>query len=483
MRRITHFIFAAALLSVYGIQVCPFIETLSPTQIVFPIVAVFTFQYFMVTVVMSKRTANLPLEIQSRGVFVSELALFLLSGFFITIFNMYVYQFPLGSGMKLVVGFLGFGLFCAVDMSLEHERKLAQRFKVTGESFDLDARFFSQPNKLFIFVTLASSLMAGVFFLVVNKDLDWLMTVGSSITLKEARRAILGEVLFVVSISMFHSLNVIRSYAKNLKTFFDDETEVLQRASEGDFGVVVPVASLDEFGLIAQKTNHMVAGLRAATEKLQLTQDATIIALASLAEARDNETGAHILRTQAYVKALALHLQKHPDFSAILTDEYIDLVFKSAPLHDIGKVGIQDHILLKPGKLDFDEFEIMKTHATIGGVALDTALKTLGDDSFLSYAKEIAMSHHEKWDGSGYPAGLSGEAIPLSGRLMAVADVYDALISTRAYKKGFSHEKAKEIILEGEGKHFDTRLIQAFREIENEFVNIARELSEPGSQG
>ena len=481
MRRITHFLFAAAILSVYGIQVCPFIETLNPIQIVTPIVSVFLFQYLMVSLVMHKKIANLPLEMQSRGVFLGELLLFLVSGFIITVFNMLVYQFPFGSGMKLVVGFFGFGLFCAVDMSLEQERKLAKRFKVTGESFDLDARFFSQPNKLFIFVTLASSLMAGVFFLVVSKDLDWLMTVGSSVSLVEARTAILGEVLFVVSVSLFHSLNIIRSYSKNLKTFFDDETEVLQRASEGNFALAVPVASSDEFGLIAQKTNHMVAGLKAATEKLQLTQDATIIALASLAEARDNETGAHILRTQAYVKVLAKHLQKHPDFSAVLTEEYIDLVFKSAPLHDIGKVGIQDHILLKPGKLDFDEFEIMKTHATIGGVALDTALKTLGDDSFLSYAKEIAMSHHEKWDGSGYPAGLSGEAIPLSGRLMAVADVYDALISTRAYKKGFSHEKAKEIILEGEGKHFDARITQAFVEIEGEFVASAKELSDQSS--
>lgn len=216
------------------------------------------------------------------------------------------------------------------------------------------------------------------------------------------------------------------------------------------------------------------------TQEVQTTRDISILALASLAETRDNETGAHILRTQRYVKALALELRKNPKYSDQLSDEVIDLLFKSAPLHDIGKVGIPDAILLKPGKLTDDEFTIMKTHATLGHDAILKAEADLGDQhtSFLRFAREIAYSHHEKWDGSGYPQGLSGESIPLSGRLMAVADVYDALISKRVYKPAFDHEKANGIILEGRGSHFDPDIIEAYQTIEDEFRQIAANYSD-----
>ena len=163
--------------------------------------------------------------------------------------------------------------------------------------------------------------------------------------------------------------------------------------------------------------------------ELQQTRDVSILALASLAETRDNETGAHILRTQSYVKALAIRLKDHPDFRGELTSEFIDLLFKSAPLHDVGKVGIPDNILLKPGKLTDEEFEVMKQHAQLGSDALLVAESQLGSNSFLRLAREIAASHHEKWNGSGYPLGSKGDGIPLSARLMALADVYDALIS------------------------------------------------------
>ncbi len=215
------------------------------------------------------------------------------------------------------------------------------------------------------------------------------------------------------------------------------------------------------------------------THQVQRIQDVTIIAMASLAETRDNETGNHILRTQRYTKALALSLRKRSKFAAALDDATIELLFKSAPLHDIGKVGIPDHILLKPGKLDDAEFEIMKTHTTLGLDAIRRAAQHLdGEDGFLRIAGEIAHAHQEKWDGSGYPQGLSGTAIPLSARLMAVADVYDALISKRVYKPAFSHEKAVEIIRAGSGSHFDPELVSVFDEIEAEFRAIAREFSD-----
>lgn len=198
------------------------------------------------------------------------------------------------------------------------------------------------------------------------------------------------------------------------------------------------------------------------------------MAMASLAETRDSDTGNHILRTQHYVKALAEHLRTKPKYAGQVSDEWVHLVFKSAPLHDIGKVGIPDRILLKPGKLTDDEFEIMKTHTSLGRDAIEHAEKQLGKKvDFLSMAKEIALSHQEKWDGSGYPDGLKGEAIPLSARLMAMADVFDALISRRVYKEPMPSQDAFELMIKGKGKHFDPELVDAFLEIKDQFLEIA----------
>jgi PAS domain S-box-containing protein len=208
--------------------------------------------------------------------------------------------------------------------------------------------------------------------------------------------------------------------------------------------------------------------------QLALIQDVTIMAMASLAETRDNETGNHIRRTQHYVKALALELRRRGRHADLLDDTTIGILYKSAPLHDIGKVGIPDRILLKPGKLTAAEFEVMKTHTTLGRDAILAAEKLLDEPtSFLQYAREIAHYHQEKWDGSGYPEGLKGEQIPLSARLMAVADVYDALISRRVYKPAFPHERSVEIIREGRGTHFDPEMVDAFLAIADEFHAIA----------
>ena len=215
------------------------------------------------------------------------------------------------------------------------------------------------------------------------------------------------------------------------------------------------------------------------TQEVQVIQDVTIMALASLAETRDHETGNHIRRTQNYVRALARALQPHPRFCSVLDNDTIDMLYKSAPLHDIGKVGIPDAILLKPGKLTPEEFEIMKTHTTLGRDAIVTAEKLLdAPSSFLRLAREIANYHQEKWDGSGYPEGLAGDAIPVSARLMAVADVYDALISRRVYKPPFPHEQAVAMITAGRGQHFDPDMVDAFVDISEEFRAIAQRFSD-----
>lgn len=223
------------------------------------------------------------------------------------------------------------------------------------------------------------------------------------------------------------------------------------------------------------------------TQENELIKDVSLNALALLAEKRDNETGNHLLRTQAYVEALIQRLKNHPRFAADLAPPRDKMIAKAAPLHDIGKVGVPDHILLKPGRLTPEEFTVMKTHSMIGAHALAEAInRVLGEGhregesglDFLSVARQIAMSHHEKWDGSGYPLGLSGDQIPTSARLMAIADVFDALMSRRHYKEAFPKEKVLEILTEGRGTHFDPDVFDAFFAAQDEFMEIARRYSD-----
>jgi putative two-component system response regulator len=214
------------------------------------------------------------------------------------------------------------------------------------------------------------------------------------------------------------------------------------------------------------------------TAELSRTKDVSIYCMSSLAETRDAETGKHILRTQNYIRILAQGLKNHPRFSNYLNDAIIRMLYKTSPLHDIGKVGVPDQILLKPGALTPDEWIEMKRHTTYGHDALLRAEQELGTTDFVQMAREIALTHHERWDGSGYPHGLKGDDIPISGRLMAVADVYDALISHRVYKGPCSHEEAVATILEGAGSHFDPDIVDEFNARQEEFREIATRYSD-----
>jgi putative two-component system response regulator len=212
---------------------------------------------------------------------------------------------------------------------------------------------------------------------------------------------------------------------------------------------------------------------RRVSEKIAI-QHVAVRALACLAETRDPETGNHILRTQGYVAILAKRLQSHPRFKAALDDQSIEQLVESAPLHDIGKVGIPDAILNKPGPLDPPEWEVMKTHAILGANSITAAERGLERPlEFLSIAKEIAHWHHERWDGTGYPDGLAGDQIPVSARIMAVADVFDALISRRCYKPPMPVDDARRIMRDGRGKHFDPDIIDAFEEAFPDILDIA----------
>jgi putative two-component system response regulator len=226
--------------------------------------------------------------------------------------------------------------------------------------------------------------------------------------------------------------------------------------------------------LLRDRNASLEAEVQRRLGENQLIQDVSIHALARLAEIRDNETGNHLRRTQGYVLTLARRLREQPRFAGELTERTLDLLAKSALLHDIGKVGIPDHILHKPGPLTAAEREVMQTHAKLGSDAIEQAERdALRPVDFLTLAKDVAHYHHEKWDGSGYPEGLVGEAIPLAARLMALADVFDALISRRVYKEPMPLESARDVIREGSGRHFDPHLVEVFLAGFDEIAAIA----------
>jgi putative two-component system response regulator len=281
---------------------------------------------------------------------------------------------------------------------------------------------------------------------------------------------------WILSMMLFSFLAVVVLTGRGLnKTFMQS---LLQRFENRSLlqQLTVQKAEIEEArDQLEQRVQERTEQLVLRNEEIVAIKDTTIMALSSLAETRDNETGNHLRRTQNYIRTLAIHLRDHPRFVDFLTSANIEMLYKLAPLHDIGKVGIPDRILHKPGELTPEEFEIMKTHTLLGGNAISGAagLTNVRNSPFLKTARQIAIGHHEKWDGSGYPFALSGDNISIPARLMALADVYDAMSSRRVYKSAMSHEEVAEAIINGKGKHFDPDVVDAFVEAINEFKEIA----------
>jgi len=240
--------------------------------------------------------------------------------------------------------------------------------------------------------------------------------------------------------------------------------------------------------LMAQKAelvrfnNNLQEMVDAKVKTVVELQDTLLMAMAELVECRDDVTGRHIERARGYLAVLIEAMKKQGLFIEEVSTWNIKLVLQSAQLHDVGKIAVKDGVLNKLGKLSNDEFEDIKRHAAFGGALIEKIIRNTNERAFLEYAKIFALTHHERWDGSGYPNGLKGEEIPLLGRIMAIADVYDALRSARPYKDPYSHEEAVKIIWEGRGRHFDPRLVDLFVSVSDEFANIANALSEPTSE-
>jgi putative two-component system response regulator len=225
--------------------------------------------------------------------------------------------------------------------------------------------------------------------------------------------------------------------------------------------------------MLAEHTNNLEQLVESKTQKIVQLQDAVLSTVAELVEFRDDNTGGHIDRTQSYLQLLVENMIKRGLYNEAIAVWDVNLLIKSAQLHDVGKISIPDNILNKPAKLTDEEFTVMKTHAALGKDAISKIISKVDESEFLHQAALMAYTHHERWDGNGYPQGLKGEEIPLQGRLMAIADVYDALISERPYKKAFSHEEAVKIISAGKYTQFDPLLTELFEDIESEFRTIA----------
>jgi len=230
---------------------------------------------------------------------------------------------------------------------------------------------------------------------------------------------------------------------------------------------------------IERSNEHLSEQVRAKVHEISQSQLAAIFAMSKLAESRDPETGEHLERMREYCKILSEQLCRMPKYRSVIDRDFVDNIYAASPLHDIGKVGIEDSVLLKPGKLSDDEWVLMKRHSLIGAETLREVDRQHPGNAFIHTGIAIAESHHEKWDGSGYPYGLSGEAIPLVARILALGDVYDALTSKRCYKEAFSHDKSHDIIAEGSGTHFDADVVLAFFETENEFRRVQEAFQDP----
>ncbi|MGF1755836.1 HD domain-containing protein [Vibrio makurazakiensis] len=460
---------SAFLYGTYVGRVCPLLETLSVLQVLAHTSATFAVLFLIRQYILQNHSLAKSLQFIKL-----DTTLFFFGSIPLALYYNFFHEFTIDSNLKVVFGITLFGFFTGSILQLiAKTNEFDELSNSEIEKFHTEGKRHSMIKNMIVLVVLLLSTLTLMLTMVAVKDIYWLEHNPMKLADGTGKWSIIKEFVYVAGIMMAYVITIMMLWSKLMKKVLQSQEESLLKVSRGDTSTRLPIFAFDELGSMASLTNSMLDHLQYAQSEVKTTRDVAIVSLSALAESRDNETGAHILRTQEYVKVLAEHLSTSEKHAELLTPNYIELLYKSAPLHDVGKVGIPDNVLLKPGKLTDEEFEIMKGHPQIGAEALSIAEKQLGSSSFLRVAKEISLTHHEKWDGNGYPNRLAGEEIPLSGRLMALADVYDALISKRVYKPAFTHEQAKAIILEGNGSHFDPEVVEAFLYVEKKFIDIA----------
>jgi len=471
-RALAHHLAALLVLGVYATKVCPVLDGLPPSALWSALAAVLGLQ-LMVAARLGCRLPRLaPARHRTTAVFIFELALFSLGGGLMAWFNQAVFGSPYENGLKLLVGFVVLGVFAGLDRALA-------RAGGTGGDGRGGLLPDSLAGRLGIVAAGLLGLAALMIMAVVSRDVGWVAAQAPAIDISAAIRAVALDVGFVLVVFAGHLVNLSRALGRLIGRRIECQAAVLEAVAQGDLELRVAPRGHDELARLGRHIDGMIESVAHRQHELERSQAAIISSLISLASVRDQETGGHLRRTQHYVRLLALELARVPEYASRLDGPTIAMMFRAAPLHDIGKVGIPDSILLKPGPLTPAEFRAMQRHTLLGDRALEATVKEIGANRFLDLARKIVRWHHERWDGRGYPDGLAGPAIPLASRLMAVADTYDALISRRVYKPPMPHAEARAIILGERGRAFDPAVVDAFIAREDAFRAIAERFKDP----
>ncbi|MGQ3354143.1 MAG: HD-GYP domain-containing protein [Phreatobacter sp.] len=464
LRSAAHHVLSAVFVTVYGYSVCNFINGLEVSLWAATLVPVLMGQWGLRTVIARRVSAASP-DRRPQLAFFGELSVFVIGGSVVGIVNTLFHGFPPGSGLKAMLGFVTIGLFAGLDQGFVRTRL---RFEEGGMPPFAGAPRAPFAVRLGLSFGLVMALVLGVVSLLVLRGIE-----DGAVRDVDGFRRLIVEFAFVFVIILCYVANCAREVEKLLAKAVSEQVVTLGEARDGRVRRRAVIGTHDEIGFVSAEINRLLDELERAHATTTRTNDAIMQALIGLTGARDNETGGHLQRTQHYVGILCEQLALDPQHAAALTPQGIENIVTAAPLHDIGKVAVPDAILRKPGRLTAEEFEVMKTHVAHGLAVMDKVIADVGVTPYLAAARDVIAGHHEQWNGAGYPLGLKGTQIPLAGRVMALADVYDALRSERVYKPAMSHAEARQILIDGAGAQFDPMVVAAFLVAEPRFERIA----------
>jgi HD-GYP domain-containing protein (c-di-GMP phosphodiesterase class II) len=465
---LAHHLVAAVVLTLYGRHVCSYAEGL-------PLATWLAVLVSAQLLSIGARALLLPHALAEhaaapRRLFTLDWVIFAATGALVGAVNTLALGLPPASGLKLAIGCWLYGFFVAAETALG---LAAARFS-TADDAGFDPRVGFRP--LWQRLVASAALVIGGMGIIVFLLLLRLVELRDEGALQSDAfvTAVALEMAVAVAVAMVLSVRLVKIAAGVIGLALAQQVSTLRAVGDGRLDSAARIGTADEIGLVSLELNALVRRLADRTVRLAAAEAATVRALVTVAAVRDSDTGRHLDRTQAFVRLLCERLVARGALAA----EAAESIIAAAPLHDIGKVGVPDAVLNKPGRLSDEEMAVMRTHVAQGEAAIARALAETGPVPLLVTAEALIAGHHERWDGKGYPRGLAGEAIPFAGRIMAIADVYDALRSPRVYKPPFSREDARRLILEGAGTQFDPALVADFSALEPAFDRIATEMAD-----